>query len=514
MVSEKFRRQLRQEAIQWQSESLISPELFHELADRYDFDNLETSARDRFIAILVSIGGILLGIGIITFVAANWQAIPRPAKVVLLLTVLIAVNTIGFYLWRSPPHSPTHSPTHPLTSPLTRLGHGLLICGTLALGANLALMGQIFHQTGTAFGFCLLWGAGVLAMAYGLQLTSIAAIAAIVVNIGYWLELANFPDLSPPFSVVFNLMPLVLLIGFLPLAHICRSRLVFGLTIIGIGTSLGASLVRLPDNLDDPFGITVAIAVTLPVALWWAYDDQIWRDIQVRLFPGRSSPPAAAVPSNNHEPSKSFRRIGRSLSVVYLGLLFYIWSFHSVWGNGAFSSDINSASPAQLAAMLVTNPNCIVIALLTLALWIRLGWPRIGQQWRLTATDGVILVMLVVTGIVVLWDAIALIEVGATVIINILLFVLAAGLMREGLAEGDRRQFWFGLVLLMLQIVSRVFEYDTGLLLKSFTFLLCGVAVILIGLWFERYVRTFGPASPSPQLQSNPPYRTHSDEEA
>lgn len=507
MVSEKFRRQLRQEAAQWQAESLISPDLFRHLADRYDFDTLDTHARDRFIAILVSIGGILLGIGIITFVAANWQAIPRPLKVALLLTVLIAVNTLGFYLWRSPTPSPT-------STSLTRLGHGLLICGTLALGANLALMGQLFHQTGTAFGFCLLWGAGVLAMAYGLRLTSIAAIACLVVNIGYWIELANFPDLSPPFSVVFDLFPLVLLLGFLPLAYLCRSRFVFGLTAVGIGTSLGASLVRLPNNLDDPFGVTVAIAVTLPVALWWAYDDLVWQAIQTRLAPGSSPASTASAASTPPEPSHPFRQIGRSLAVVYLGLLFYFWSFHTVWGTGAFSSDINSASPTQLAWLLVTNPNALIFGLLTLFLWIRLGWPRIGHQWRLTATDGVVLAMLMITGIVVMWDAIAFIEVGATVVINILLFVLAAGLMREGLAEGDRRQFWFGLVLLMLQIISRVFEYDTGLLVKSFTFLICGVAVILIGLWFERYVRTFAPAASSPQLHPTPSLRTNSDEEA
>ncbi len=502
MVSEKFRRQLRQEATQWQSESLISPELFHQLADRYDFDTLETSARDRFIAILVSIGGILLGIGIITFVAANWQAIPRFLKVILLLSVLITVNTIGFYLWRSPTSTSEWR---------NRLGQGLLICGTLALGANLALMGQIFHQSGTAFGFFLLWGIGVLAMAYGLRLPSIATIACVLLNLGYWLELADFPDLLPPFSVVFDLFPIALLAGLLPLAHKCESRLVFGLTVVGIGTSLGASVVRLPNNLNDPFGITAAIALTLPVALWWAYGDDVGYRLRLRRAPMAQVTPLTP-PSREHEPMFPFRNLGRSLSVFYLGLLLYLWSFHRIWGHTGFHGSRNGASLGQIASFLLTNPNVVVIGLLTLFLWVRLGWFRIGQQWRLAATDCAILGMLGIIGTLVVWNSIGVISVGATVAINILLFGLAAGLMREGLAEGDRRQFWFGLVLLILQIVSRVFEYDTGLLLKSFTFLLCGVAVILIGLWFERYVRTFTPSSPIQPL-SIPSVRSTSDEE-
>lgn len=67
--------------------------------------------------------------------------------------------------------------------------------------------------------------------------------------------------------------------------------------------------------------------------------------------------------------------------------------------------------------------------------------------------------------------------------------------MRDGLADGQRRIFWSGLALVTLQILSRLLEYETALLLKSVVFLLCGVGVMVIGLWFERYVRTLRIAS-------------------
>jgi uncharacterized membrane protein len=79
----------------------------------------------------------------------------------------------------------------------------------------------------------------------------------------------------------------------------------------------------------------------------------------------------------------------------------------------------------------------------------------------------------------------------AVLCFNLLLFLLAVGLIREGLAKGQRRLFWSGIVLLSLQIFSRMTEYNTDLLFKSFVLFLCGLGIIAAGLWFERYVRTF-----------------------
>ena len=499
MVSEKFRRRLRHEATQWRSEALISPDLFQELSERYDFDTLDTNARDRFVAVLVIVGGVLLGIGVITFVAANWQAIPRSAKVGLLLSLLIGVNAVGFYLWRSPHHASNHHRSNHRPQWRNRLGHGLLICGTLILGANLALMGQLFHQSGTAFGLCLIWGFGVLAMAYGLQLTSLASIACVLVSIGYWIEWVSYgiSDLSSPLRLVFDIMPLVIGGAFLPLAYRCRSRVVFGLTVIGVGTSLSLSILELSNDLHDPFGLIAAITLTLPVAFWWAYDDDFWHVIM---------PSSRSQQNKASEQRASFRPIARSLSIIYLSGVFYYSSFHGLWHDYQWSPPSDNASLTQVLNALVTNPNFLLITLLTIALWVRLGWPRIGRHWHLTATDAVVLVMLVLDGGMVMWHiAIDPSQVFATLLFNILLFLVAAGLMREGLADGDRRQFWYGLVLLILQILSRVLEYDTGLLIKSIAFLLCGVGIIIIGLWFERYVRAFSSTQLPPPQSFDPP---------
>lgn len=81
----------------------------------------------------------------------------------------------------------------------------------------------------------------------------------------------------------------------------------------------------------------------------------------------------------------------------------------------------------------------------------------------------------------------------ATFIFNLMLALLGIGAIRNSLAIGDRRNFWFGIVLVIVQILSRLLEYETNLLLKSLIFVLCGLGVIIAGLWFERYVRTLTP---------------------
>ncbi len=100
MVSDEFRHQLRHEARLWCAEGLINADQYQQLKERYQLNSLETVARERFTTILIGAGNILLGLGVLTFVAANWQAGSRELKFALLLSLLIGVNVAGFYLWR------------------------------------------------------------------------------------------------------------------------------------------------------------------------------------------------------------------------------------------------------------------------------------------------------------------------------------------------------------------------------------------------------------------------------
>lgn len=457
MISDKFRHQLRQEAKLWQAEQLIDESLYHQLSDRYQFDRLETAASDRFVSILLGLGGVLLGLGAITFVAANWQEWSRELKIILLLTVFLAVNSTGFYLWRQPPPLPNTS------SKKRRLGQALLIFGALILGANIALMAQMFHIGGSPYKLYLVWGLGVWAMAFGLQLTSLGVLAILLMGIGYWsglLEIFNLEEFSWLDFIVKN-MALVAGILFIPLAYWCRSRPIFVMAILALVPPLFLSCWELV-YLNNYDSLWLAIAIALPPALLWSYDDTLFPKINSRFF----------------------QPLARYLAIWCLSILFFYLSFNGSWN---FSPSMFYSRHLPLSV-----PNFLEVLLfigITIWQWFNLAKPsKINpRRWGFDAVTSVIGLFLVVTAGIMFWHlSINQIPELATFIINVEMFILAGGLIKISLAKGNRGAFWGGLVLLTLQIMSRTFEYNTGLLFKSLVFVLCGVGVIAAGLWFER----------------------------
>jgi uncharacterized membrane protein len=452
MLPDKFRHQLRQEMEQWRTEGVIDDSVYEQLTQRYQLNNLEAAARNRFVVILLGLGSVLLGLAIITFVAANWQEWSRELKVILLLSGFVGINAAGFYLWRRPTEG-WHR----------RAGQGLLLLGALVLGANMALMSQMFHQSGLLYQLYLVWGLGVLAMAYCLRLTLLGMLSAFLIGLGYLTYLwgpSEFGTLGE-FSwlrLMVQYMPVLGGMLFIPLAYWCRSRWIFRIGAIAIVFSLEASLIRL--NVVGSSAWIAAIACALPPALLWAYSDSLWK-----------IPPTA----------ESFDGVARTLAITFLSLLLYVLSFLGIWNTSSeFSAEVSSKLPLPLQV------DILILSGLTLWEWLRLLLLR-----RVHLTTSFVASMIALSALVPYWH----LSIGrnppvAVLIFNLLLFVLAVGLIREGLAQSQRRLFWGGMVLLSLQIFSRMLEYNTDLLFKSLVLFLCGLGVIAAGLWFERYVRT------------------------
>jgi uncharacterized membrane protein len=447
MVSDKFRRQLQKEAKKWQSEGLINSSTFEQLAQRYQFDSLERDSQSRFIMILLGLGVILLGLGIITFVAANWQGWSRGVRVVLLLSLFIAVNSLGFWGW------------HSSQEKWQRLGKALLLLGALILGANLALMSQMFHQSGAVYELYLVWGCGVLAMAYGLQLTWLAVLAIALVGMGYWWGLPS------TFSLTY--LPILATILFVPLAQICQSRWVLVFALLAVVSSFEVTVMQALSSLFSASPLLAAgvlsAAISLPPLLLWASD----------LGRGKMK--------------VSFHSITRRLSILFLAGVCYLFSFHSIWVNFSLSrGDSDQMTPAAVLVQV------LIFGSLTIYSWWRLG-NNSNSLWQLSLTSTGVAVASVITGLV------AGVSLGGlpssiyvflpTVIYNTILFFLAIALLRQGLNQGNRLNFWVGLGLLSLQIFSRMLEYQTGLVLKSVVLVLCGFVIVLVGLWFESYLR-------------------------
>jgi uncharacterized membrane protein len=450
MASNQFRYQLRQEATQWRDEGLISPELYRQLGDRYQFEHLDRATRNQFVMILLGLGSILIGLAAITLVAANWQAWSRPVKIMLLMGVFIGVNSGGFYLWRGAAQRWQ-----------SRLGQALLLLGGLLVGANLALFSQMFHQTGSVQTLFLVWGGAVVVMAYSLRLTMLGMLSMILAALGsFWF----YPDPQTPrfWLLLLDYFPLVAIALYLPLAQWCQSRSLFTLATIFAAAMFQLILFRDLAQVAGTNSIGLVVlqiaSVCLIPALLWA-----WRPMTV-----------ARVGA-----------LGPKLAIAYVSLYSYIASFHHWWDG----RDWSTATPTALE-LTAGSIQILLFGAIAIALWWQLGQRR-GGPWRLTLTDSSFAGLLLILG-GVLWShhQFGPFAIIAPVLLNSLLLLIAIACIREALSQGAREGFWWGLSLLVLQILSRMVEYDTGLIAKALVFFLCGIGVILAGLWFERYVRT------------------------
>lgn len=449
MPSQKFRRQLRQEAQQWQSEGLIDPSVYEQLAQRYQFGELETASRNQFVSILLLIGSILLGVGAIAFFAANWQVWSRELKVALLLLLFIGFNTAGFVLWQRPKGGQR------------RLGQILLVLGALILGVNMALISQLFQQNRPAYQLLLLWGVGVLGMAYSLRLTGLGILSALLIGIGY-IQGQGQPEFLAIGEIgwlrlMVRFMPVVAAVMFIPLAYWCGSRWIFRLGAIAVIYSLEVNLLSL-NVLIAPAWVS-AIACALPPALLWGYRDRFWR----RYL------------SN----AKSFESTARTLAIIFLSLLFSLLSFYWMW-NVSFMPSANNAFHVPW----YISVNLFIFVSITIWEWL--------HRWRqCDRTTGVVAFMIVISAVIPYWHLkTGSLDIAAVLTFNLMLLVLAIGIIRKGITQAQRRFFWGGLVLLTLQVLSRMVEYNTDLLFKSLVFLLCGCGIMVAGVSFEYYIRT------------------------
>ncbi len=460
MISDKFRYQLRKEAQKWQNEGLIEQELYQQLATRYHFENLDAISNNRFLAVIITLGFILLGLAIITFVAANWQVWSKSVKVFILLSSFIGINTTGFYLYREQSENWK-----------SRLGQGLLLLGGLSLGANIGLMSQMFHQTGAPYKLFLFWGFGVLVMAYGLRLISLSILSIILVTIGYFSALGS--SFNSYLSLEIQQMPLLVAILFIPLAYWCSSRWLFRLTLILFVVTFDSNLIRLLDLSQTFFpGLVAACASGLPPAFLWAYQDNLG------FF------------ANNL--SLKFQSISRKFAVFYLGLLFYILSFNFWWGSSFKARDYSN-----LESVIEQNWTALIIPIIVLMVsvwwWWKLGRSqRNNHLWRIDRNSASIGIMILTTSLLVWWHySIHTLAGLATFMFNLLLLLLAIGLIHQALKFGKRLGYWWGISLLSLQLFSRMLEYNTGLLFKAIVLFICGIGVILAGIGFENYLKQF-----------------------
>ncbi len=431
-VKNSFRRVLPAELSVWLKDGIISEEQGMVISRRYDLDKLREESQATLINAIFIFGAVLIAGGVVAFVAAHWEGIPRFWKLFLIISIMLAVDWAGFYFWK-------------IRGNLPRLGHALVLLGSLIFGANIALIAQIFHLTADFYHGFLIWTIGALVMAYVVNSIPHAVLAIIASFIWFIGWLGDNPTGIPVY-------PFALLLAFLPFAFRWSVRGVHFLALLGWGVALITYLLpKWPDNSPVP---VILSALFLGLSYW-----------------GYANLPLI---SRNQE----FQYDSKFLGVLTLSVVFYIISFHQV-----IEMIIKSGWKIGVTWSIFLIIVCLVSAIVSIIYGYYKAEHRYNKDSHLILS--VITMILVVT--IPFAGVLGLLS--GTIISNIGLIILGAFLFRFGLNELDRRFFWLGLGLLVLEIVSRFLEYETGLLWKSLAFVVSGLILIFGGLRFEKKYR-------------------------
>ena len=172
-----FGRKLRTEIEDWQREGLISSIQKERILDWYQVKPRtgEREGGGRLITTLSILGAVLAGVGVILFVASNWSAIPIWGKLAVIFVPLLGSYFLGYFLRYE-------------TGSFPRVGASFILLGSFIFGAGIFLIAQIYHLSVHFPNGPLVWGLGVLPLAYLLRLKTLLSLSLIVLILWLGLE--------------------------------------------------------------------------------------------------------------------------------------------------------------------------------------------------------------------------------------------------------------------------------------------------------------------------------------
>src|SRR5262245_36714578 len=237
--SVKFRAALKREIHAWTEQGILTEDDAGRLRSIYELDDLGKESSRLLSAALFTLGSLLIGGGVISFVSAHWHEISRGPKVVLLFAALLVFHIAGYWLR--------------YRSDWPRLGHALIFCGCLVFGANIGLLAQAYQVSGSEYGMFGAWALGSLAMAWSAR-SWVTGLLVIVTSFTWFVGFAD--DFHERLAIVY---PPLLAAALLPLAWTIRSRALNTLTLLGLIFSLPA-LALIGFDFDNERYVLTAVA--------------------------------------------------------------------------------------------------------------------------------------------------------------------------------------------------------------------------------------------------------------
>jgi uncharacterized membrane protein len=148
-------------------DGLISEEQWWKIIERYQLKE----EGGKFLAILSTVGAVLVAVGITLLIAAHWNEVPRGVKIASGLGFMLGAHAGGWWLRER-------------RGDYRKTGEALHLIGSCLFLANIALLGQVYNLVSRPPNAFLLWWAGIAALPWLLR--SKAQFALLLLAFGIW----------------------------------------------------------------------------------------------------------------------------------------------------------------------------------------------------------------------------------------------------------------------------------------------------------------------------------------
>lgn len=243
----------------WLNEGLIDHLTAQKMLDEIKDD--KAKARSVKINITIyTIAVILIGLGVITFIAANDWILKLLNSSNLLKIFLMSVITIasfwgGYKLRYEKQNFP-------------KLGDALIVLSSLLIGGTYGLIGQIYHINANSSAIMFLWLISVLPIAYLFKSYAVNIISIVLMILGFiffYVELALDTDLIWTIFVPISLGILLYSLGNIPIILNKYNKFSLSYKVVG-AISLFITLLILTCSVEYSYHIT-SVYYILPIVM-------------------------------------------------------------------------------------------------------------------------------------------------------------------------------------------------------------------------------------------------------